>query len=125
MTGLRIDSYILSKILVLAIVCIIQSALIVTTFAILIGMPTNSVFLPQYMEFLITAFLTSLSAASMGIFVSSLFKNADRAMTVAPILLMPQILFSGLIFSFTGITEKFSYITICRWSMKDSEQHRI
>ncbi len=45
-----------------------------------------------------TSFITALASAAMGLFVSSLFTNADRAMTVAPILLMPQILFSGLIF---------------------------
>jgi len=118
MTGLRLDAYILSKILVLGVICAIQSFLVVTTFALLIGLPSKSIFLIPYIELLITVFLTSLSAASMGIFVSSLFKNADRAMTVAPLLLMPQILFSGLIFSLSGATETLSWITICRWSME-------
>jgi hypothetical protein len=39
-------------------------------------------------------------------------------MTVAPILLMPQILFSGLAFSLSGIIEKVSYIVTCRWAME-------
>ena len=59
-----------------------------------------------------------MAAASMGIFVSSLFTNADRAMTVAPILLMPQILFSGLIFNLKDATEIISYFAVCRWSME-------
>ena len=54
----------------------------------------------------------------MGLFVSSLFTNADRAMTVAPILLMPQILFSGLIFKLDGATEIISWFAVCRWSME-------
>lgn len=54
----------------------------------------------------------------MGLFVSSLFTNADRAMTLAPILLMPQILFSGLIFKLSGVTEMISWIAVCRWSME-------
>lgn len=44
--------------------------------------------------------------------------NADRAMTVAPILLMPQILFSGVIFNLEDATEVVSYLTVCRWSME-------
>ena len=39
-------------------------------------------------------------------------------MTVAPILLMPQILFSGLIFKLDGATEMISWLAVCRWSME-------
>ena len=118
MTGLRLDSYILSKILVLGLLCAIQSVCVVTTFMLLVGLPDDGVFMPPYIEMLGTFFLTSLSAAAMGIFVSSLSKNADRAMTVAPLLLMPQILFSGMIFKLEGATEALSWITVCRWSME-------
>jgi ABC-type transport system involved in multi-copper enzyme maturation permease subunit len=65
------------------------------------------------------AFFTAVSSAAMGLFVSSLFTNADRAMTVAPILLMPQILFSGLIFKLSGATEIISWFAVCRWSMEN------
>ena len=118
MTGLRLDAYILSKILVLGLLCAVQAVLIVTTFAISTGLPLEGIIWQPYIELLITIFLTSLSAASMGIFVSSLSKNADRAMTVAPLLLMPQILFSGLIFTLSGAAETLSWITVCRWSME-------
>ena len=39
-------------------------------------------------------------------------------MTVAPILLMPQILFSGLIFKLDGLTELISIAAACRWCME-------
>ena len=39
-------------------------------------------------------------------------------MTVAPILLMPQILFSGLIFKLNGATEIISWLALSRWSME-------
>ena len=39
-------------------------------------------------------------------------------MTVAPILLMPQILFSGVIFNLEDATKAVSYLTVCRWSME-------
>ena len=118
MAGLSLNEYILSKILVLGVLCLIQSALIVGVFAMSVGLPEEGLFLPPMIEFLITTFLTATASAAMGLFVSSLFTNADRAMTVAPILLMPQILFSGLIFELEGATEMLSWFAICRWSME-------
>ena len=118
MTGLPMIPYLLSKIIVLGILSIIQSVLIVAVFAISVGVPKSGVVMSPYIEMFITTFLTALASASMGLFVSSLFKNADRAMTIAPIMLMPQILFSGLIFELEGVTETISYLAICRWSME-------
>jgi len=118
MTGLRLDSYILSKVLVMGIVCAVQSFLLTTVFVIAVGQPETGVVFGAYAELLIVTFLTSLAASAIGIFVSSMFKNADRAMTVAPILLMPQLLFSGLIFTLEGATELISWIATCRFSME-------
>lgn len=118
MTGLRLDSYILSKTVILGIMCAVQSLLVTGLFALLVGLPTTSLIFPSFIEILMTTFLTSLASVAMGLFVSCLFNNPDRAMTVAPILLMPQILFSGLIFKLDGATEILSWTAICRWSME-------
>ena len=118
LSGLSLVSYIFSKFIVLGAVCMIQSALLVGSFAYLVGMPEEGIFLSAVAEFFLTTFFTAYVATAMGLFVSSLFKNADRAMTVAPILLMPQILFSGLAFKLSGMIEKISYIVTCRWAME-------
>ena len=118
MTGLRLDSYILSKLLVMGIICFIQATLLTLVFAITVGTPDSGVVLPAIIEIFISIFLTAFAATAMGLFVSSLFKNADRAMTVAPLLLMPQLLFSGLLFKLSGATEAVSWIVACRFSME-------
>ncbi len=118
MTGLSLGTYVSSKIIVLGVLCLIQSAMVTGVFATLVGLPSSGVIFAPFTELLITTFLTAVSSAAMGLFVSSLFTNADRAMTVAPILLMPQILFSGLIFKLSGATEIISWIAVCRWSME-------
>lgn len=118
MTGLSLNSYILSKILVLGVLCLIQSACIVGVFAASVGLPEEGLITAPFVELTVTTFLTAIASTAMGIFVSSLFTNADRAMTVAPILLMPQILFSGLIFKLSGATELISWLAVCRWSME-------
>ena len=118
MTGLRIRAYVASKVIVLALVCLIQSLLSTGLFFILIGSPEKSLILPPFFECLLTVFLTSWAASVVGIFVSSLVKNADRAMTIAPLLLMPQLLFAGVIFDLKGVTEGISWFAACRWSME-------
>lgn len=118
MTGLSLSSYIISKIAVLGLLCLLQSFILTVGFSVLIGLPEEGLLLHPFFEILITAFITAFSATAMGLFVSSLFTNADRAMTVAPILLMPQILFSGLIFKLGDSTEIISWFATCRWSME-------
>jgi ABC-type multidrug transport system ATPase subunit len=118
MTGLSLSTYISSKIMVLGLLCFIQSLLITGVFGAMVGLPDEGVLLPPFIELLITTFITALASTAMGLFVSSLFTNADRAMTVAPILLMPQILFSGLIFKLSDATEVISWFAVCRWSME-------
>lgn len=117
-TGLHIRAYLGSKYIVLGMLCMIQSFLLIATYALLVGLPETGIMMSPFLELFVTTFLTAMSASSMGLFVSSLFMNADRAMTVAPILLMPQILFSGLVFELSGLKEKISIFVSCRWTME-------
>ena len=118
MTGLSLSAYISSKIFVLGVLCLIQSLLITGVFSAFVGVPEEGIFMNSFLELLLTTFITAVASAAMGLMVSSLFTNADRAMTVAPILLMPQILFSGLIFKLDGATELISWLAVCRFSME-------
>ena len=118
MTGLRLDSYILSKLLVMGIICMVQATLLTLVFVIAVGAPDEGVAMPAIIEIFLMVFLTAFAATAMGLFVSSLFKNADRAMTVAPLLLMPQLLFSGLLFKLSGATKAVSWLVACRFSME-------
>ncbi|MBQ6897699.1 MAG: FHA domain-containing protein [Clostridia bacterium] len=118
MTGLSLTAYVLSKIIVLGALCFIQSILITTVFALRVGLPSKGIITHPFIEIFITVFITAVASAAMGLFVSSLFTNADRAMTVAPLLLMPQILFSGLLFKLSGATEIISWVAVARWSME-------
>jgi ABC-type multidrug transport system ATPase subunit/ABC-type transport system involved in multi-copper enzyme maturation permease subunit len=118
MTGIRLDSYIVSKMAVMAIICALQAFMLTSVFAVAVGLPKESLLFGAYIELLVSTFLTALAASATGIFVSSLFKNADRAMTVAPLLLMPQLLFSGMIFELSGVPRLISNFAVCRWSME-------
>ena len=118
MTGLSLNSYLCSKVMVLGLMSLVQSILLIGVFAITVGMPEYGLITESVIEFFITAFLTALAASTTGLFVSALFSNPDRAMTLAPILLMPQILFSGLAIELKNGAEVISNFIICRWSME-------
>ena len=118
MTGLSLSAYVLSKAVVLGVLCLVQSVFLVGVFAVMVGLPEEGLVLPPALEMFLSVWLTSVSAAAMGLFVSALFNNPDRAMTVAPLMLMPQMLFSGLLFTLSGATEMISLLATCRWSME-------
>ncbi len=118
MTGLSLSAYIGSKMIVMSLLCLLQSLMLSGVFSLLVGLPKDGVIGPPFPEIFLTTWLTSIAAAAMGLLVSSLFTNPDRAMTVAPLLLMPQMLFSGLLFDLSGGTEIISWFATCRWSME-------
>lgn len=118
LSGLSLGSYIGSKLVVMGIICAVESLLLSQTFLYLVEAPDDGVFLPFRVEIFLTTYLTAMAATATGLFISALVKNPDRAMTIAPIILMPQILFSGLAFSLQGTIEKISNLVVCRWSME-------
>ena len=118
MTGLSLNAYLASKLLVLGILCFVQSSLMVAVLTSIIGLPGESVIFHPFLELLMTTFVTTGAATAIGLFVSALFSNADRALTIAPILLMPQILFSCLIFKLDGATGYISWVAVSRWSVE-------
>jgi ABC-type transport system involved in multi-copper enzyme maturation permease subunit len=118
MTGLSLNSYLASKVIILGGMAFVQSLLVTAVFVLRLGSPEYGAFLPSIVEIFITFYLSTLSATALGLFVSSLFDNPDKATVVAPILLMPQMLFSGIVFKLEGALKYVSYLINCRWGMQ-------
>ena len=117
--GMKLSSYLLSKVLVLGVLCIVQSALLTGVFCAISGLPAaDPLLFNTGFELLVTVTLLTLSAMCMGLWVSALFSNPDRAIAMAPILIMPQVLFSGLIFELEGAAKTISAFVNCRWAME-------
>jgi ABC-type multidrug transport system ATPase subunit len=117
--NLKLMPYIGSKLLILGIICIIQSITMIATFNLIIKFPTEYQLVWNVkFELIVTTFLTLFAAAAMGITISTLVTNSDRAMSIAPFLLIPQIIFSGFIFKLSGASEKLSAIFVSKWSLR-------
>ncbi len=119
MSDVRLSSYICSKLAVQTLLAFVQCGLMMTVFTLTIGLPEKGVIFPNSLiEMMITLVLITVSSSSLGLLVSSLVKNTDRAMVFAPIILIPQLLFSGILFNLEGVTEVLSWICVSRWGMQ-------
>ena len=62
--------------------------------------------------------LTSLAGLMLGLTVSALVPNNDRAASFIPIILIPQVIFSGIIFPLNNIPLQFlGSFFAARWAM--------
>lgn len=119
MADMRLSAYILSKVIYLFIIGFIQSILLVGSFAIFIGgVPELGLMFSWIIETIVIVFVTIFTSSAMGLVVSAFSKDSSFAMTMPTLLIIPQLLFSGILFPLGGIVDKLSNLTICRWSVE-------
>jgi ABC transport system ATP-binding/permease protein len=115
--NLGITPYMFSKITVLGGLCLLQSGIL----ALMVNLKApfqQGVFLPVLLEVYITLALTSLAGLMLGLAISALVPNTDRAMSFVPIVLIPQVIFSGVIFSLDGpATQAIGGLFAARWAI--------
>lgn len=114
--NLRLRSYLGSKVTALSTVAIVQSVLI--TISIIWGFkaPTSS-FISWQLGIFVSTFLTLMASFCMGLLVSTAVKNQSQASNVLPLLLLPQIIFSGVLFKLGGLGNLISALMLSRWAM--------
>jgi hypothetical protein len=125
LVNLGLFAYLGSKVLTLSGLAVIQSLLI--TIVVLIGFksPEKPVFvlwsvpdaLPWFIGVFITTFLTILTASSLGLMVSAGVRNSTQANSALPLLLLPQIIFSGILFDIKGFGKYLTWLMLSRWSV--------
>ncbi len=117
MVNLGIAPYMFSKFVVLGIFSLVQSAIVV--YAVNLKTPFHQgIFLPVIVEITITMVLSALTGMMMGLLISALAPNTDRAMSLVPLVLIPQVIFSGAIFKLdTPILQAVGDLFAVRWAM--------
>ena len=118
MSDLKLSTYLLSKFIVQGILAFIQSTLMVYIFQEIVGSSSNSILIDSYWDIQIICFLSILSAAALGLCISAIVKNSNIAMSIIPLILVPQLLFSGMLFKLEGVGEFVSNFILCRWSVE-------
>jgi ABC-type multidrug transport system ATPase subunit/pSer/pThr/pTyr-binding forkhead associated (FHA) protein len=90
LVNLKIPSYVFSKFTVLSGIALMQCLLFV---GILAGM--GRLRTADFFSLTLIVYLTSLGGISMGLFFSALVNSSEKAMSVLPLILIPQLLLSG------------------------------
>ncbi|BCL79103.1 ABC transporter ATP-binding protein [Ktedonobacteria bacterium brp13] len=115
--NLGILPYLLSKILILSMLCLIQCAILI----IIMSMTTPfyaGIILPEFWEVYIILALSAIAGVMIGLTMSALVRNNDQAMSFIPLVLIPQVVFSGSMFPLKGIPlQLFGMLFSLRWAM--------
>jgi ABC transport system ATP-binding/permease protein len=118
LVNLRLFAYVGSKMLTLGGLAILQSILIAVTVLICFRQPITQELFPWMLGLPITTFLTILASLALGLMVSASVKNSAQSNSALPLILLPQIVFSGVLFTVdSGLIKIISWFTIGRWSV--------
>ena len=90
LVNLKIPSYVFSKFTVLSGIALVQCVLFI---GILVGM--NRLAARDFLLLTVVLYLTSLAGITTGLFFSALVNSTEKAMSVLPLILIPQLLLSG------------------------------
>jgi len=121
LANLNIISYVVSKLIILAILALIQSFILVYTFDLWAKFPADGITeIPLFsakLEIVVTLFLTLIASSSLGLLVSAWVKDKQDGTTgILTILVIMQIVFSGILFKLEGWWKILSWFTFTRWS---------
>jgi len=116
LVNLRLFPYVGSKLGIHAGLAVIQTLLIVAAISIGFRSPQPEL-LPWLFGCGITTFLTLIASFSLGLMISALVKNSTQANSALPLLLIPQIVFSGVLFKLDGAARVVSWLMISRWTI--------
>jgi ABC-type multidrug transport system ATPase subunit/pSer/pThr/pTyr-binding forkhead associated (FHA) protein len=117
-TGLSASAYVLSKALVLGVLTVLQALLLVVIGVARQGGPAHGAVLSSgRLELFLVAALSGLAAMALGLVISALVSNADKALTILPVILFAQFLLTGALFNVrtTPGLEQLSYLTSAHW----------
>jgi hypothetical protein len=89
--NLGIMPYLISKLLPLAALCLIQCALLMGIVSLLVELPGS------YIGRVVALFIAGMAATCMGLAISAFVDSNDKAVAMAPILLIPQVVLSNAV----------------------------
>ncbi|MEB3228302.1 MAG: ATP-binding cassette domain-containing protein, partial [Synechocystis sp.] len=116
LVNLNIIAYIIAKILILSALALLQTG-VMTGVILICFHPPDPGAVPWILGVMVTTFLTLFAAISLGLLVSTVTKNSTQANSALPILLLPQIIFSGVLFKVHGLSQYLSWLMMSRWSV--------
>ncbi len=116
LVNLQLVPYLGSKFSIHIGLAVIQTLLLLIVIIVGFESPQPDL-VPWSVGVVITTFLTLIASTSLGLMISSLVKNPTQANSALPLLLLPQIIFSGILFDLEGPARLISWLMLSRWSI--------
>ena len=114
--NLGLFPYILSKFCVRGAIALVQTLLITAAVMWNFNGP-QSTLIPWPIGFAVTTFLTLLASTSLSLMLSAYIKTENEGNGILPLIMIPQIIFSGVLFELDGWSSKLSWLMLSRWSI--------
>jgi ABC-type multidrug transport system ATPase subunit len=117
--GLSIAAYLTSKVVVLAAVTVLQAAVLVLLGGARQGGSGHGAILPSLpAELVVDVAVGGLAAMGLGLCVSAAVSRADQALTLLPLLLVPQLVLSFPQFKIDErpVLRELSYVASAQWA---------
>ena len=121
MVNLRLFPYVASKMFVLAMIVSLQCALLFFSVKFLHYTGLMSLpgwFVPQF----IVMIIASLVGIALGLFISAIVKTSEMATSLVPLILIPQIIFCGLVGVPQGAAKAVGAIMPATWAFDGLKQ---
>jgi ABC transport system ATP-binding/permease protein len=116
MVGLKVLPYLGAKLFSLGLLAVVQATIIAHVISQLFTAPESPLMQWELGLGIVSGF-TLLASLSLGLCVSTIARNSAQANTALPLLLIPQIVFSGTLFKLDGVARLLSTLTISKWSI--------
>jgi ABC-type multidrug transport system ATPase subunit len=116
--NLGLIPYLSSKIFVLGTFSLLQGFILVVGSKAVIEMNDESLMINNGFDFWVTIVIALLSSVSLGILISAYSTSTERATFMMPLAIIPQIVFSGVLFPLDGAVKTISYFITSRWSVQ-------
>jgi ABC transport system ATP-binding/permease protein len=114
LAGLRAGPYLLSKLIVLTLLVLVQTALLLGALIARVHLPAHGLVLPIALELYITVALCGIAGIALGLALSAIAATPDKAMSLIPFVLVPQVLFAGVMFVLKGVTSAIGWLVSAR-----------
>jgi hypothetical protein len=115
--GLRVAPYMASKLVVLGLLSAVQVAVLLAIVWVKVDIPYRGVYTFGVVEVYASLALAALAGMAIGLLISASVTNADRAQSLVPIFLIPQIIFVGGPLA-SSVAYAISSFTITRWAIE-------
>ena len=108
--------YFASKLLIRGGLALAQTVLITAVVLLVFEAPQSDT-IPWYFGFAITTFLTLIASTSLSLMLSAFVQTENEGNGILPLIMIPQIIFSGVLFNLEGWSSKLSWLMLSRWSI--------